>query len=331
MRREAGWAIGLILVGAAIGATAQEVAKRANPDSQYRLGPDSLAQEGVPKGEIRGPFVIPSNVYPGTQHTYWVYVPQQYDPKVPASLMVFQDGQAFKDERADMRAQNVMDNLIYRREIPVMIGVFINPGRTPEQKEPSPENGWGDGFTNRGTEYNTPDDKYARVITEELMPALDKEYNISKDPEQRGIGGSSSGAIASFMVAWERPNAFRKVLSNVGSFTNIRGGDVYTERVLASRKKPIRIYLCDGRNDNRGMRNGVYDQRWDWFYQNVRLKNALEKKGYDLNYAWGMNNHGQKFGGLILPDMMRWLWRDQPVSTDPNDMIERDFRQPVIR
>jgi len=331
MRREAGWAIGLILVGAAIGATAQEVAKRANPDSQYRLGPDSLAQEGVPKGEIKGPFVIPSSVYPGTQHTYWVYVPAQYDPKIPASLMVFQDGQAFKNEKGDMRAQNVMDNLIYRREIPVMIGVFINPGRTPEQKEPSPENGWGDGFTNRGTEYNTPDDKYARVITEELMPALDKEYNISKDPEQRGIGGSSSGAIAAFMVAWERPNAFRKVLSNVGSFTNIRGGDVYADRVLSSRKKPIRIYLCDGRNDNRGMRNGVYDQRWDWFYQNVRLKNALEKKGYDLNYAWGMNNHGQKFGGLILPDMMRWLWRDQPVSTDPNDMVERDFRQPVAR
>jgi enterochelin esterase family protein len=331
MRREAGWAIGLILVGAAIGATAQEVAKRANPDSQYRLGPDSLAQEGVPKGEIKGPFVIPSSVYPGTQHTYWVYVPAQYDPKIPASLMVFQDGQAFKNEKGDMRAQNVMDNLIYRREIPVMIGVFINPGRTPEQKEPSPENGWGDGFTNRGTEYNTLDDKYARVITEELMPALDKEYNISKDPEQRGIGGSSSGAIAAFMVAWERPNAFRKVLSNVGSFTNIRGGDIYPDRVLASRKKPIRIYLCDGRNDNRGMRNGVYDQRWDWFYQNVRLKNALEKKGYDLNYAWGMNNHGQKFGGLILPDMMRWLWRDQPVSTDPNDMVERDFRQPVAR
>ncbi len=109
-----------------------------NPNSQYRLGPDSLPQEGVPKGEIRGPFTLPSNVYPGTQHTYWVYVPAQYDPAVPASLMVFQDGQAFKDENGDMRAQNVMDNLIYRREIPVMIGVFINPGRRPDQPEPTP-------------------------------------------------------------------------------------------------------------------------------------------------------------------------------------------------
>lgn len=269
-------------------------------------------------------------VYPGTQHTYWIYVPAQYDPKVTAALMIFQDGQAFKDENADMRAQNVMDNLIYRREIPVMIGVFINPGRTPEQPEPSPKIGWGDGFTNRGVEYNTPDDKYARVITEELMPALNKDYNISKDPEMRGIGGSSSGAIAAFMVAWERPNEFRKVLSNVGSFVNIHGGDVYTQRVLSTRKKPIRIYLCDGRNDNRGFRNGVYDERWDWFLQNVRLMKALTKKGYDVNYSWGMNLHGQKFAGAILPDMMRWLWRDSPVSTDASDMAERSFRQPTV-
>ena len=318
-----------LALGVASAAIAQTPAARPNPDSQYRLGPDSMPQEGVPKGEIRGPFIIPSNVYPGTQHTYWVYVPAQYDPKIPTALMVFQDGQAFKDENADMRAQNVMDNLIYRREIPVMIGVFINPGRTPEQPEPSPKIGWGDGFTNRGVEYNTPNDKYAKVITEELLPALEKDYNISKDPEMRGIGGSSSGAIAAFMVAWERPNAFRKVLSNVGSFTNIHGGQVYADRVLKSRRKPIRIFLCDGRNDNRGIRNGKYDQEWDWFYQNVRLQKALTKKGYDLNYTWGMNNHGQRFGGAILPDMMRWLWRDGPVSTDPNDMVERGFRQPV--
>ncbi|HWD39919.1 MAG TPA: alpha/beta hydrolase-fold protein [Fimbriimonas sp.] len=287
-----------------------------------------MAQEGVPKGEIRGPFTLPCNVYPGTQHTYWVYVPAQYDPKVPTALMVYQDGQAFMDPNGEVRAQNVMDNLIYRREIPVMIGVFINPGRTPEQQEPSPKIGWGDGFTNRGTEYNTPDDKYARIITEELLPALKKDYNVSDDPEMRGIGGSSSGAIAAFMVAWERPNQFRKVLSIVGSFTNLRGGYVYPERVLSSRKKPLRIFLCDGRNDNRGVRNGVYDEKMDWFYQNVRLMKALAKKGYDLNYSWGMNNHGQRFGGAIFPDMMRWLWRDGPVSTDPNDKVERGFRQP---
>ena len=303
-----------------------------SPNSQYRLGPDSMPQEGVPKGEIRGPFTLPSSAYPGTQHTYWVYVPAQYDPAIPAAVMIFQDGQAFKSEEGDLRAQNVMDNLIYRREIPVMIGVFINPGRTPEQPEPNPKD-WGDRTTNRGNEYNTPDDKYARVITEELMPALYKEYNISKDPEQHGIGGASSGAIAAFAVAWERPNDFRKVLSIVGSFTNIRGGYVYPERVLATAKKPIRIFLCDGRNDNRGQgRDGTaYDEKRDWFFQNVRLMKALTQKGYDVNYSWGMNLHGQKFGGAIMPEMMRWLWRDGPVSTDPTDMVERGFRQPAAK
>jgi enterochelin esterase family protein len=258
-----------------------------------------------------------------------VYVPAQYDPAVPASLMIFQDGQAFKAEDGDIHAQHVMDNLIYRREIPVMIGVFINPGRRPDQPEPTLQE-WGDRTTNRPAEYNTPDDKYARIVVDELMPALYKDYNISKDPEQHGIGGSSSGAIAAFMVAWERPNDFRKVLSNVGSFVNLRGGNVYPERVLASDKKPLRVFLCDGRNDNRGIgRGGEYDETRDWFFQNVRLMKALTEKGYDVNYSWGMNLHGQKFGGAILPEMMRWLWRDGPVSTDPNDTAERSFREPA--
>jgi len=329
MKKTAKYIATFVLGGVAALALAHQQ-QTPNPDSQYRLGPDSLPQEGVPKGEIRGPFVIQSKAYPGTQHTYWVYVPAQYDPAAPAALMVYQDGQAFKNEKGDMRAQNVMDNLIYRREIPVMIGVFINPGRTPEQPEPSPSD-WGDRTTNRGTEYNSLDDKYARVVTEELMPALEKDYNISKDPEMHGIGGSSSGAIAAFTVAWERPNAFRKVLSNVGSFTNIRGGHQYPDIIAKSPKKPIRVYLCDGRNDNRGMRGGVYDEKWDWFLQNVRMQKALTQKGYDLNYTWGMNNHGQKYGGAIMPDMMRWLWRDGPVSTDPKDMVERGFRAPATK
>src|SRR5579872_6514328 len=172
----------ILVLAAALAAFAQ-TPQTPDPNIHYHLGPDSLVEEGVPHGEMSGPFTLPSQAYPGTQHTYWVYVPAQYDPAVPASLMIFNDGQAFMAPNADGRAQNVMDNLIYRREIPVMIGVFINPGRTPEQPEPSPKAGWGDGFTNRGVEYNTPNDKYARIITEELLPALEKDYNVSKDPE----------------------------------------------------------------------------------------------------------------------------------------------------
>jgi enterochelin esterase family protein len=301
----------------------------ADPDSHYQIGPDSLEREGVAKGEVRGPFTLPSQAYPGTQHTYWVYVPAQYDRTVPASLMVFNDGQAFKNMEGDLRAPNVLDNLIDRREIPVMLAVFINPGRTPEQPEPNPKE-WGDRTTNRPTEYNTLDDKYARVIVDELLPALAKDYTIAKDPERRGIGGASSGAIAAFTVAWERPNEFRKVLSLIGSFTNIRGGHAYADIVRKSEKKPIRIYLQDGRNDNRGVGRGggPYDPLRDWFLQNVRLKDALVEKGYDLNYQWGIGRHSQKHGGMVLPDMMRWLWRDHPVSTDVKDMVERSFNTP---
>ena len=303
------------------------VAPPPNTDSHYQLGPDSFPREGVAKGEVRGPFTLPSDAYPGTQHTYWVYVPAQYDPAVPASLMIFNDGQAFKNMEGDARAPNVLDNLIDRREIPVMLAVFINPGRRPDQPEPTPQE-WGDRTTNRPTEYNTLDDKYARVIVDELMPVLNKEYNISKDPERRGIGGASSGAIAAFTVAWERPNEFRKVLSIVGSFTNIRGGHAYSSIVRKSEKKPIRIFLQDGRNDNRGIRDGKYDETRDWFLQNVRLMQALTEKGYDVNYTWGIGRHGQKQGGAILPEMMRWLWRDHPVSVDVNDMVERSFNTP---
>ena len=300
-----------------------------NTDAYYKLGPDSMPQEGVPHGEVKGPFTLPSQAYPGTQHTYWVYVPQQYDAKVPAALMIYNDGQAYMNPEGDVRAQNVMDNLIYRREIPVMIGVFINPGRRPDQPEPNAKE-WGDRTTNRPQEYNALDDKYARVIVDELLPVLHKDYNISKDPQMHGIGGASSGAIAAFTVAWHRPTQFSKVLTIVGSFTNIRGGHEWADIVRKSERKPIRIFMQDGRNDNRGQRpGGEYDEKRDWFFQNVRLMKALTEKGYEVNYSWGIGKHGQKQGGTMVPEMMRWLWRDMPVSTDVNDKVERSFRAPA--
>jgi len=290
-------------------------------DAFYKLGPDSRKMDGVPEGKFVGPLTLPSAVFPGTQHTYFVYVPAQYDPATPTAVMIFNDGQAMMAEPGDVQGHRVLDNLIYRREIPVMLGVFINPGRRPDQPEPIPSN-WGDRTTNRADEYNPPTDKYPRVIVEELMPALKKDYNISPDPEQHGIMGSSSGGCAAFAVACFRPNDFRKVITFVGSYTDIRGEYIYPELVAESERKPFRIFLQDGRNDNRRPDN----LKRDWFYQNVRLKDALVKKGYEVNYTWGIGNHGQKQGGAIFPEMMRWLWRDHPVSSDPNDKAERSFR-----
>jgi enterochelin esterase family protein len=314
----------LVLLSAAAFASA------AGEDNFYKLGPDSLPQDGVPKGRLIGPSTLPSEVFPGTAHTYWVYVPQQYDPSQPAALMVFNDGHAMIDPHGDLRIPNVLDNLIWRREIPIIIGVFINPGRTAQQPEPTPKD-WGDQDTNRRVEYNSLDDKYARVIVDELMPVIAKQYNISSDPEMHAIAGSSSGAIAAFTVAWERPDEFRKVISTVGSFVDIRGGYVYPEKILTAEKKPIRVFLQDGVNDNRALHGDNYDSRRDWHYQNVRLMEALTNKGYDVNYTWGIGLHGQKQGGAIYPEMMRWLWRDYPRTDDPHDMIERSFRGPATQ
>ena len=307
--------------------------QQPDTNAYYKLGPDSLPQDGVPKGEIHGPFILPSEVFPGDQHDYWIYVPAQYEPNTPAHLMVYNDGQAYMNPEADIRAQNVMDNLIYRREIPVMIGVFINPGRRPDQPMATLSS-WGDQTSNRPDEYNSFDDRYPRVIVDELLPVIQKQYNISPNPEHRGIGGSSSGAIAAFTVAWERPNEFRKVLSLIGTYVNLagRGGDRYPDLIRDSPKKPLRVFLEDGRNDNRGVRrDGEYRQDRDWFYQNVRMAKELTARGYDVNYVWGIGPHSSKHGGMILPDMLRWLWRDHPVSTFHGDAEERAFFEPTPR
>ncbi len=301
----------------------------APTDDVYLLGPDSAPHEGVPHGQVIGPLTLASDVFTNTTRHYWIYVPAQYNPTNAACLMIFQDGHAFLNTNGDYRVPYVFDNLIYRREIPVTIGVFINPGHTPTQPESSSTN-WGDGINGRATEYNELNDNYAKLIVNELLPALEKDYNISKNPDDRAIAGASSGAICAFTVAWQRPDQFHKVISTIGSFTNIRGGHVYPDLILASEPKPIRIFLQDGLNDNRGKRRGTnsYDAKWDWHAQNLKMAAALTKKGYDLNYCWGIGTHSGKQGGAMLPEMLRWLWRDYPRPDDPQDDSNRKLFVP---
>lgn len=298
----------------------------APSDDVYRLGPDSQPQPGVPQGKVTEWAQLPSEAYPGTLHDYCVYVPAQYDAAKPAALMIFQDGQAFHRLTGDYRAPYVFDNLIYRREIPVTLVVFINPGRRADQPQASAAD-WGDRSSNRPTEYNSLDDKYAKVITDELMPVLERQYNISKKAEDRAIGGASSGAIAAFTVAWHRPDQFSKVLSTIGSFVDLRGGHVYPDLIRQNPKKPIRIFLQDGLNDNRGLRGqgaaATYRPNNDWHAQNRKMVAALTEKGYDVNFTWGIGTHSNKQGGAILPDMLRWLWRDYERPDDARDMSNR--------
>ena len=170
------------------------------------------------------------------------------------------------------------------------------------------------------------------MITEELMPVLYEDYNISRDPEMHGIGGSSSGAIAAFGVAWARPDAFRKVLSNVGSFINMRGGNAYADSRLQTKRKPLRVFLADGRNDHRGRVGAPYDTTRDWFYQNVRLLNALTQEGLRRELLLEREPSRPEILRAILPAMMRWLWRDAiPVEPSETDVAERGLLQPTAR
>jgi enterochelin esterase-like enzyme len=317
--------LGVAMFGALTAASAAPL------DDVYRLGPDSEQHPGVPQGKVTEWTQLPSQAYPGTLHDYCVYVPAQYDASKPAALMIFQDGQAFLRLTGDYRVPYVFDNLIYRREMPVTIAVFINPGRRPEQPVASAAD-WGDRSTNRPQEYNALDDKYAHVIVDELLPVLGKAYNLSANPEDRAIGGASSGAIAAFTVAWHRPDQFRKVLSTIGSFTNLRGGHVYPDLIRKADRKPIRIFLQDGVNDNRGIRGegaaATYNPERDWHAQNIKMVAALTDKGYDVNFTWGIGTHSNKQGGAILPDMLRWLWRDYPRPDDARDTSNRTLLIP---
>ncbi len=298
-------------------------------DDVYSLGPDSQPHEGVPRGKVIGPLTLASQVFTNTTRNYWVYVPSQYDAKQPAALMIFQDGQAFVSTNGEYRVPYVFDNLIYRREMPVTIAVFINPGHLPDQPESSSTN-WGDSINNRATEYNELNDNYAKLIVNELMPMLAKDYNISKNPDDRAIAGASSGAICAFTVAWQRPDQFHKVISTIGSFVDLRGGHVYPDLVRQSEHKPIRIFLQDGLNDlrGRGRNKGDYNWKLDWHAQNIKMVAALTEKGYDVNYCWGIGTHSNRQGGAIMPEMLRWLWRDYPRPDDPQDDSNRKLFVP---
>lgn len=270
-------------------------------DSQYELGPDSQRQEGVPKGKIEEHEFLTSNVFPGTKRRYSVYVPAQYSEDEPVCLMVFQDGHAYQAEQGQFRVPVVLDNLIHKGELPVMIAVFIDPGH---KKEELPENrGWRPEPENRSFEYDSMTDAYSRFLHEELLPEIEKRYRISSKPEDRGIGGISSGGICAFTVAWHRPDSFSKVLSHVGSFVDLRGGHNYPPMIRKNEVKPIRIFLQGGSGD-------LDNPYGHWPLANQQMAAALKYKGYDYKFVFGEGGHNGIHGGSILPDSLRWLWRD---------------------
>ena len=270
-------------------------------DVRYEYGPDSTREEGVPKGEITEYVWKDSKVYPGTIRRYWIYVPAQYDGTRDAALMVFQDGHAYVRERGEFRTPIVLDNLIHQGEMPVAIGLFVDPGHTTPELPPKPN--WEPKAQNRSVEYDTLSGGYAEFLVSELLPEVRKQARITDDPEGRAICGISSGGICAFTAAWERPDQFRKVLSHVGSFVNIRGGDAYPGIIRKAEKRPIRVFLQDGSND-------LNNEHGNWWLGNLQMDSALKFHDYDYKFVAGEGGHNGNHGGSLLPESLRWLWRE---------------------
>jgi enterochelin esterase-like enzyme len=260
--------------------------------------PDHQEQAGIPHGTVTRMAPWESKIFPGTVRDWSVYVPAQFKPDGSAGLMVFQDGHDYANLKGNWRVPTVFDNLIARGELPPIVAVFVNPGH--DSAKPKPESPWR--VSNRSFEYDSLGDRYARFLLEEILPEVRKQWPFSEDPQMHAICGASSGGICSFTVAWERPDQFRKVLSTIGSFTNIRGGNAYPYLIRKTERKPIRVFLQDGRND-------VDNEFGNWPLANQMMNSSLAYMGYDVRFELGDGQHNSKHGGAIFPEALRWLWR----------------------
>lgn len=259
----------------------------------YTMPPETRRAAGVPEGKVTEHLGWKSGVFAGTTRDWWVYVPAQYTPGKPACVMVFQDGAGPKNY-----IPPVFDTMIAKGEIPVTVGVFIQPGRKDS------------GEDNRSFEYDTLSDQYARFLLDEILPEVEKTVKLRHDAPSRAIAGISSGGICAFTVAWERPDAFSKVLSWVGSFTDIAGGRFKTAGGhnypflirLTKPAKPIRVFLQDGEND-------LDNDFGNWPLANQAMAKSLAYAHYDYRFVFGHGFHSDRHGRSVLPDSLRWLWR----------------------
>ena len=267
---------------------------------KYDVDSASVEHAGVPKGEVIKFIFNQSKIFPGTSRECWVYVPAQYKADKPACVYVNQDGIQWK-------APTVFDNLIFKNEMPVTIGVFVTPGKVLADSGSNTL----DRF-NRSFEYDGLGDAYARFILNEILPEVEKqktndgrEIHLSKNGNDRAIGGSSSGAVCAFTAAWEHPEAFSRVFSTIGTYIGLRGADRYPILIRKYEPKPIRIFLQDGSNDL-----NIY--AGDWWKANETMERALTFSGYEITHVWGEDGHNGNQGTSIFPDAMRWLWKDWP-------------------
>lgn len=268
---------------------------------EWKAHSDAIARDDVPHGTVEDMPPFESKIFDGTTRDWAIYVPAQYKPDTPAALMIFQDGHSYKSTTGRWAVPTVFDNLIADGHMPPTIAVFINPGH--EKSKQKPKSPWKS--SNRSFEYDSLGDRYSRFLLEEIIPEVKKRYTLSNDPEMRAICGASSGGICAFTVAWERPNEFRKVLSTIGSFTHLRGGNIYPSLIRKSEQKPLRIYQADTSGD-------IDNAFGSWPWSNRLMASALAYMGYDTRFDWAEGYaHSSDHGAALFPDALKWLWRDE--------------------
>jgi len=303
------------------------------------FGPLSYQQPGVPAGTLSEKIIHTSRIYDGMKSEYWIYVPAQCDPKVPAALMVFQDGSGYLDRGGMNPALNVIDNLIAQKKIPVMICVFINPGDisgAPGTPTYNFVKGYGDKWKRdlkdsmRSSLYDTVSDRYPRFLRDEVLAEVQAKYNIRRDAYSRAITGISSGGICSFNAAWQMPDQFSRVITWIGSFVGIQwkedptvadGGQDFPNKVLREPKRNIRVWLQDGSRD---MTMSWYERRYgNWTLANIHMANALKLAEYDFHFSLGKGTHNGSHGASEFPAQMTWLWREyDPAKTEQTYEME---------
>ena len=290
------------------------------PPLDYSLGPDSQAQPGVPKGVLTDHTLAPGRYFPGTPHRYQLYVPSQYSASRPAPFMIFLDGAGYVGDA--VRAPVVFDNLIAKGDLPPMIAIFIDPGVMPALS-PEAQNRY-----ERIFEYDSLTPRFANFLIDELVPDVAKTHSLSKDPNDHGIAGISTGGVGSFVAAWNRPDQFRRVITWVGSFGNFRGADRLPGLIRRTEPRPIRVFMQTGRQD-------LDNYAGSWYLENPRMAAALEFAGNDVRIELGEEAHNNRHGAFLLPDSLRWLWRGYPqpitVAEPPPGAGRGTFAQLVPR
>ncbi|HEX8420170.1 MAG TPA: alpha/beta hydrolase-fold protein [Sphingomonas sp.] len=311
----------IIMATALLAASATAASNGAEPAAPAVAAP-------IAQGRLNGPFELRSQIYPGTVRRYWVYVPAGYDSSRPPNLLLFQDGQRATNPTGSLRVPAVLDKLIAEGAIPPTLGVFVTPGNVSAHY---PDTLGMSNPDHRAEEYDALSDDYARMTLDELLPAVARKWRFAANPRRRAIGGTSSGAIASWTVAWRHPEAFGNVISFIGSYTSIGlklgpdgrplayGGDTYPGLIRKSPIRPLRVFLQDGSND-------LDNEHGNWFLANQQMLKSFQwanahadaegRAGprYDVDHRWTSGGHSDAEGGAILPDVLRWIWRDQRPS-----------------